>query len=564
MTSPELPREGSRVLHAIWDMASAASCWPMYAEIARRMSVEGDTDLEDLLSGLADGGFVVGFVRPIRATSIIGLTVAGAAACSVAEEVLWGFLAIAKAAAEQAPDFFLTSVTTLEAASGGSLPPIRIPRSEFTFTHDSWIAAVREVSRNVPERRHQAETVLLGSGCSRLLPLVVLLLKSEGLGLEDFYGPDADGRWSASFDAVHLGHFAWDSSPDLFSPKLRINFAQTVGGLDDYLSWRPGREHLVPFKLTESEQRKALLIGNPELLVDALLEWIYISAGGDTAKAIACERFRSDIDSLIIDDALHKLREEELIVPAASGSARAPTYVLLTDDGTARVQKSLRAWNDRIFRDRAARNAFLAFVYRVGEGGAMILSRDFFNSPLSAVDGHFFTWDDIAAASRYLQDKKLVRVNEFALTQLTGRGYDCIEQGGDVTEYLNRREGNTYNFGNITGNVSTGDVGSGNISQAANITQGFDADQLRMLMDAVVQALPVLALEMQDREAAQDVADQVILEVKQGQSDRSRLSRAMHRLKSILAPSAQQALTAVLTGAIDNELTRLGLPPGRP
>jgi hypothetical protein len=131
MTLPKPSPEDGRILQAIWDMASATSCWPMYAEIARRLSHEGDTDLEHLLSGLTEGGFVTGFAKPIRDSSIIGLTVAGAAMCHVTEEVLWAFLAIAKSAAEQAPDLFLTSVQALEAACGGSVPPVRVPKLAF-------------------------------------------------------------------------------------------------------------------------------------------------------------------------------------------------------------------------------------------------------------------------------------------------------------------------------------------------------------------------------------------------------------------------------------------------
>jgi hypothetical protein len=326
---------------------------------------------------------------------------------------------------------------------------------------------------------------------------------------------------------------------------------------DDYLSWNPDRKRLAVVKPTEDDKRKALLIGNPMLLVDVFLEWIYLSAAGNEVTVVACERFRPDIDPLILNDALHQLKSEERIVVTVADSTRALPHVMLTKSGVADVQKSLHAWNSRVFRDHAARNAFLAFAYRVAGSAARVPIRDFLSSALSAVDGHFFSWEDVVVASRYLQDKNLVYIDESTITRLTDRGYDCIEQGGNVAEYLNREENVTYNFGNVTGNVSTG----ANARQIANFTQGGDADQLRTLMHAIVQALPTLALELRDQEAAQGVADQVIFEVQQGQPDRSRLASAMRRLKGILTTSAQQALTAILTGAIDNELSRLGLPP---
>ena len=99
MTLPEPSAEERQVLRTIWDMASATSCWPMYLEVARRLSHQGTLDLPNVLQRL-DGRRLVGFNEPLRDGSIICLSVAGAAECHVSAEVLSAFLAIAKAAGE--------------------------------------------------------------------------------------------------------------------------------------------------------------------------------------------------------------------------------------------------------------------------------------------------------------------------------------------------------------------------------------------------------------------------------------------------------------------------------
>jgi hypothetical protein len=293
MTLPEPSAEERQVLRTIWDMASVTSCWPMYLEVARRLSRQGTLDLPNVLQRL-NGRRLVGFDKPLRDGSIIGLSVAGAAECHVPAEVLSAFLAIAKAAGERSPKLSEMSPMTLEALHGGRVPPVMVTESDFTD-----------------------QAGLRGSGCSRLLQLVRLLLRSEDLGLENFSGPDANGYWSASFDAVHLSHSTRGTTSDfqLFST---IRFDEVVEDLDDYVSHR--RRHSMLFKLTEDEENKALLITNPGLLADILLEWIYFKASESVTNVVSCEQFRPDIDTLIIDDVLHRLKSEERLRPAADDS----------------------------------------------------------------------------------------------------------------------------------------------------------------------------------------------------------------------------------------------------
>lgn len=525
MTSPMPSPRNSQVLQMIWDVAVATSCWPMYFEVARRLSRPSDPHLGEVLRTLTDQ-FVVGVnpqVNELPDSSIIGLTVAGVAACDGTEELLSAFLDLLNMAAQRSSGFTFAG---RELAAGGQ---VSLTDSEFTR------------QSRVPRLRR-----------SRLSRLLFLLLESEPLGLTNLSGPDAYGHWNVTFDEVSI--FADVRNLDDYWSKRR---SWRTSNLDDYSSMRSGgpkpwihgnvppqgydqvrdRFHmplqLVIFDLTEDEKQKARLITDPGLLADVLLEWIYVRAAGRVTNVVFCEQFRPDIDLLIINDALHQLESDERVRQAAADSTHAPPHVMLTEAGAAHVEKCRTDWNNPVFRDRAARNSLLAFVHEKKGTTNIHLPQDFLSSPRSAVDGHVFSSADVLAASHYLLDKNLIlgfgRFGSESIARPTGNGYDCIEQGGDVAEYLNRLEG----------------------------------VDVRILMMAIVQALPALGLDNQEQEDAEETANQITSEVQQGRSDQSRLTHATRRMSQILTKSAQQALATVLTGVIDYELSKLGLPPAR-
>jgi hypothetical protein len=240
---------------------------------------------------------------------------------------------------------------------------------------------------------------------------------------------------------------------------------------------------------------------------------------------------------------------------------------MLTEAGAAQVEESRQRWSNRVFRNRIARNALLMWLHDQGETpqGSVLLDR-FLDDPGSAVEGHFLSTPDLDAAAAYLRDKGLIQgVATVSGRQgpvrarLTAEGIDCIENGGNVAEYLTPRESRvTYNFhGPVSGtNVAVGD----NATQNATIN-GVDADGLRTVIQAVIEALPGLGLSDPDQEGAQAAANEVVAELSRREPDKSRLSTAMGKLGSVLTSSAKQALAAVLTGVIDYELARMGIPP---
>jgi hypothetical protein len=240
---------------------------------------------------------------------------------------------------------------------------------------------------------------------------------------------------------------------------------------------------------------------------------------------------------------------------------------MLTPAGAAHVESTRERWNSRVFRDRAARNALLAWLHdHDGAQQVPVSVADFLRDPRSALDGHFFSPADLDAAATYLCSKDLIE-GVFVEEQLgpiaawlTAEGIDCMEQGGNVAEYLAPRQGGvTYNFhGPVSGtNVAVGD----NATQHATIN-GIDADNLRTLIEGITQAFPALALRTGDQQEAEDAAAQALAEIKEAQPSHPRLRAALAKIGSALGNAGNQALAAVLRAGIDYEKAKLGLPPG--
>jgi hypothetical protein len=241
--------------------------------------------------------------------------------------------------------------------------------------------------------------------------------------------------------------------------------------------------------------------------------------------------------------------------------------VVLTGDGARRISALRRCWDDRVLRNHAARDAFLAWLHdqqRHGRGASDL--KEFFNDPRSACSGQFFSMSDIGDAATYLADKKLIdatrrsREGDLLSARITANGLDCIERGGSVAEYANQpaKTSITYSFSApVSGtNVAIGD----GATQHATITSA-DLASVRTLIQAIAEALPGLGFDAQALNEAKDAASQVAVEMRQPQPDHHRLRAALGKMRDLLAQAGSQALAAVLSGAIDYERSKLGLPP---
>jgi hypothetical protein len=489
------------VLQAIWDVASQTSYWPMYAELARRWYYTHDTDVTDVLRGVGRE-FVVGVNREVSkpqwAGAVFGLTVAGAAACEGTEEIL---------------SLYLDLIQRAAAGAG------RITDSEF------------------------AQQSQLATGRSESVRLLYLLLRSEPV------------LWRTNSHNLEPEHWTvW------FDHEVQVY--KNIQSLDDY--WAHSPKYNDPLKPVVAEEYKAQLITDPKVLADVMLEWVYDESDG-RAVSISSQFFPA-IDAPMINDAVTRLESQNrLQLPCSDGPRNPftrPRELMLTEEGVAHVESNRRNWNDRKFRDRAARNMLLTWLYNETLRGDTGIDY-FLYSPQSIVEGQRFSAADVHSAFAYLLDKELIdqglQSDRNRVERLTAKGYELVEEGGDVTEHFKRSEGGiTYN---IAGDVSGSNFARDNATQVA--VTNVDVDSLRTLMQAITEAMPGLGLGTQERQDAQDAVAKIVSETQQDRPDPSRLRKIMRHLRGTLASSAQQALVAVLVGTIDYELTKMGLPVDR-
>jgi hypothetical protein len=526
MSLPEPPPGESRgLLQTIWNLAVKTGNWPTFAELDRRWDSQYDTDVLDILRQLPEG-FANGIdlrIQP-QPTSRIGLTVAGAAACEGAQETL---------------SIFLDFVRVATGAEKGWLPPPDNPEAQPTLTDQEYARQARG---------------LPAAGRQHLLRLLFLLIHSEPSVWTGTGGPDSDGHWRITLNR-------------------RIRPFRKVTDLDvywtlRYKSWEPPSEPPTAAKPQEpaSDVQRALLSAHPQVLSATLLDWIHTAAAGSLTAMMACEAFRPDINRAVIEEALRRLESRGHIQLHWLNPTPALPDVMLTSSGAAQAESARERWSSKTLRDRATRNALLAWLHdnEAAQHGPVRIA-DFLRDPRSAIDGHFLSAGDLDAAATYLNQKGLIDGHFIEeqhypyAARLTADGTDCMEQGGNVAEYLAPRPGGvTYNFhAPVSGtNVAVGD----NATQHATIS-GIDTDSLRVLMKAITEALPGLGLDTHDQKDAQNATNQVVSEIEQQQPDQQRLGAILRKVRDLLTKAGNQALAAVLSASIDYERSKLGLPP---
>ncbi|MEU4820469.1 hypothetical protein AB0H37_01220 [Actinomadura sp. NPDC023710] len=109
-------------------------------------------------------------------------------------------------------------------------------------------------------------------------------------------------------------------------------------------------------------------------------------------------------------------------------------------------------------------------------------------------------------------------------------------------------EGNNLRIGSISGDLS------GNVLNGQNIELHQETPQplpeelaaLATYAQAVIQALPVLALAADQQQSLQNHAVQILNEIQAPQPERARLTRLRASLQAILENAASSALATVL------------------
>jgi hypothetical protein len=237
-----------------------------------------------------------------------------------------------------------------------------------------------------------------------------------------------------------------------------------------------------------------------------------------------------------------------------------PPEISLTAKGVTQAEQSRWQWKDRVFRNFAARDHLLAWLYdRADSESTSVAIAGFFTHPRSIVTGHFLSPKDVEGAMVYLCAQDLIRVVTnivgypgLNIVSITSHGVDCVERGGSVSEYLSSRQDQAKNINNI-GSITAESVVIGDNNA---VIGRIDASSLRDLAGAIGHVLSNRDLRAEDQKTAEAATGEIISETRASEPNRRRLHTALAKLRDILARAGNEALVV----AVDHELAKLGLP----
>jgi len=540
-----------QLLQAVWDLSwhrrDRRAGWPTLADLLGALQRTpypsfGEGEAEALLArlpvGLINGVGPDGGSTPDSGGNVT-LTVAGVAACQDTKLLVRLFVR------------FIQHAVPIEASwrqQGIALPLLGRPQADFPRSDAMFIYRDFVLPR-------------LSSQRDMLLGRLHLMLASEP-GLWVDISPYGCGNWTVTIDR-------------------RIRYFTGIQNLSDYWArcfkpWEVPGQLMYPVMATRTGSVQAgpprVLNDRPGLLDDVLLGRIFdlveehFDRHGKFPGAVLCPKIDPDIDTAVVRTALFRLQAAGRICLREGASAGLPD-VRLTSDGARHISALRRCWADHALRDRAVRDALLEWLYdqRIRKRSVSGFE-GFFYDPRSAYSGQFFSVSDVEDAERYLLDKNLIEQTGDSVLpvlrsyRITASGLDCIEQGGSVADSARQPAGTSisYSFNApVSGtNVAIGD----NATQHA--TGGtVDAASVRTLIQAVVEALPILGLDARILDETKDAATQAAAEIGQQQPDRRHPRTALGKIRDHLAQAGNQALAAVLSAAIDYERNKLGLPP---
>jgi hypothetical protein len=509
---PVAPSSGSQLLlQTIWDLSGMLLRWPTYAELDRQIDLLHGEDALQLIRATPQA-FVRGVDHrsgvPPQDRQQIGLTVAGAAVCSNSATTLKAFVQFVRKAAE--------------------IQKFWAPTTPTDNQSPSLTSAEAAAFLDIPDGM-----------ASVALAQLYLLLDAEPWGGFSSGANEAEGTWSVYFDR-------------------RVRPFRDVVDLEDYWErrYRP-------------EEWDAELAPNPEVsaqhsrpVVSADLVASQIAEHGRSARVLASELQAERAASLAeIEHALDVLEQQGTVVLTRTDD---DVVVLLTEDGWDHINEAEAMWNDRRRREPALRDALMAWLYDVERDSltGYVVVDGFLTSDRNSLGGHLFFEQEVDRAAAYLEDRRLIEGTHVdqrrgpVQARLTAAGISCMEKNQGVERYLDLSTSGTTNifYGPVTGtNLAWGD----NANQHATVT-GVDADGLRTLAQAIIQALPGLSLDMPERHDVEAAVSEVTAATESETPDKKRLGRALVVAQHALSSAGNQALSIVLSAAINHALGALG------
>lgn len=277
---------------------------------------------------------------------------------------------------------------------------------------------------------------------------------------------------------------------------------------------------------------------------DGLLSVEKVYSGGDDAH-----QARRDVETLAEQGLIEKY--------IAAGGLLAAIHAAITPQGRAHVDQIRSRQQDRAGRQRACREALVAWLYEVDAAGPRrsTVWRGFFSDPRSTYFGDSFAEREVDRAAGWLQRQGLIGGTPSAQTEgpvrpyLTDRGTCCVEEfGGDVHRYVEAMQqpqppaaGTTIHLSATNVQLATGD----HARQTMTVTQA--SHQVQETIHGIAEILKAQGL-VAGREAELAEAQQEALrDVTSGAGSTTGIRRFVDWVLGCVQAGAAPAVTAAMT-----------------
>jgi hypothetical protein len=184
-------------------------------------------------------------------------------------------------------------------------------------------------------------------------------------------------------------------------------------------------------------------------------------------------------------------------------------------------------------------------------------------------EGDVLGQSSLTAAAQRLADAGLVEaISDFAeiegptRVRITMLGRRCVESGLWVDEFLQRERRQEPTVQNVFSGQFTGSniaASSSNFSQTLS-TSGEAVDDLKIMVQAVLEALQLLGLSEDQAREVQRSAETVQGELERAEPDVPMVKTLMGRIVSGIGEGAKTATAASLSLLMKWQLARMGIP----
>lgn len=236
-------------------------------------------------------------------------------------------------------------------------------------------------------------------------------------------------------------------------------------------------------------------------------------------------------------------------------------------EGRQAVEELRQLRGDTLARRKAARDAFLRWLYGVKASGvhAAQLSR-FSDSPFSTFYGHAFTDTEVTDAQQWLHDQGLISGQaawggQIPRPSITTLGETVAESGQSVNDWAiptpAKDLGNTTNITIADSpNAQVSHMSPGSIQQI-EFGQG-SRQKVLAVSEALIQAVPVLGLDDLAAAQAREIAEQLQAVVVERDPDRGVLRQLLDQARTIAVSGTGSAVGNAVVALVEHAITAIG------